>query len=413
MTQVDLSRDEARHIALAAQGFDAAARRREHAECPILGAVEDMGLLQIDSVNVLVRAHYLPVFSRLGHYERSALDSHAFNPAKRRLFEYWAHEASLLPLAMQPLLRWRMARAQRLEGIYGGYVRFARRKRALIASVLAELRLRGPSPARAFAGDGKRVKGMWERHDGKIALEYLFWSGQVGSVTRAGIEKHGFERVYDVIDRVLPADILALPTPNEADAQRELMRFAARAFGVATETDLRDYFRMPVAAAKQRLNELVEAGELRPVRVEGWRHQAYLDRSARPAANVDRAALISPFDPLIWYRDRTERLFGFHYRLEIYTPEAKRRFGYYVLPVLHRGKLVGRLDLKADRASSALLVRAAGTEAGVEQGPAAEAMAGELQRMAAWLGLERVAVGRRGNLARVLSATVRRQRASR
>jgi len=152
---------------------------------------------------------------------------------------------------------------------------------------------------------------------------------------------------------------------------------------------------------------------LRPVRVEGWRHQAYLDRSARPAANVDHAALISPFDPLIWYRDRTERLFGFHYRLEIYTPEAKRRFGYYVLPVLHRGKLVGRLDLKADRASSALLVRAAGTEAGVEQGPAAEAMAGELQRMAAWLGLERVAVGRRGNLARVLSATVRRQRASR
>ncbi len=401
MTTDGIGRDEARRIVLAAQGFG---QRRGPGRADwrrVRRAIERMGLLQIDSVSVLVRSHYLPAFSRVGAYDRAKLDTKAFDPRRRELFEYWGHEASLLPLAAHPLLRWRMARAERLEGIYSGTARFVRERRDYIAAVLAEVERRGPVRARDF-NDGRRRGGMWERHDGKVALEYLFWSGRVTAVTR-----RGFERIYDLTERVLPADIVALPTPPEADAQRALVRIAGRALGIATEADLRDYFRLATADAKRCVAELVEAGDLRPVRVEGWRQPAYLDAGARLPRRVGGSALLSPFDPLIWERARTERLFGFRYRLEIYTPAPKRRHGYYVLPFLLDERLVARVDLKSDRAASTLRVLAAHGEAGTDPDGVAAALADELRRLAAWLGLDRVTIGRRGDLATVLRRQVK------
>lgn len=403
MKPLNLGRDEARRIALHAQGFGMPRDGAADDAAGILRAVERMGLLQIDSVNVLVRAHYLPIFSRHGGYDSAVLDRHAFDPVQRTLFEYWAHEASLLPLETYPLLRWRMARAERLEGVSREGRKFVRARRRLIDDVLAELMARGPLSAREIGGERRAKKGgWWNRHDGKIALEHLFHIGRVGAATR-----RGFERVYDVIERVMPAAILARPVPDEAEAQRALLRIAARAFGVATEADLRDYFRLPVAAARLRIREMVEAGELLPAQVEGWRHAAYLDPSAEPARPSESAALISPFDPLIWYRDRTERLFDFRYRIEIYTPAPKRRFGYYVLPFLLGERLVARVDLKADRARGTLLVPAAHGETGIEPGHAVEPLARELHTLARWLGLSRVVVGRRGDLAKPLAGAVK------
>jgi uncharacterized protein YcaQ len=395
-----LSLAEARRIALVAQGFGArrtagpAGWRRVH------GAVERMGLLQLDSINVLVRSHYLPVFSRLGAYDQAALDARAFAPRRRALFEYWGHEASLLPLDLHPLLRWRMARAERLDGVYGECAGLARDKPGYVAAVLAEVRDRGPISAREL-GEKGNGGGWWQWHDGKTALEYLFWSGQVTTASR-----RGFERVYDLTERVLPAELLARPTPPEAEAQRALLRLAARALGVATEADLRDYFRLPAREAKARVAELAEDGALVPAAVEGWRQPAYLDPSfetafspgARAPRRVRGAALLSPFDPLVWERARTERLFGFRYRLEVYTPAPKRRHGYYVLPFLLDERLAARVDLKADRPAGALRVLAAHGEAGIDEGRVAAALDEELARLAAWLGLERVVLGRRGDL---------------
>ncbi len=401
-----LSLPQARRIALAAQGFGARRANGAAGWRRVRGAIERMGLLQIDSVNVLVRSHYLPVFSRLGGYDPALLDRKAFQPRRRALFEYWAHECSLLPLATQPLLRWRMARAARRQGIYKGYANFARERAGYVADVLEQVRDKGPLTPRDLTNPGKRGKAMWDRNDGKVALEVLFWTGQVTAAAR----RNSFERVYDLTERALPADILALPTPSEEEAQRALIRIAARALGVATEADLRDYFRLPAAAAKQRVAELAESGDLLPVRVEGWRQPAYLDPEARLPRRVRGTALLSPFDPLIWERARTERLFGFRYRLEIYTPAASRRHGYYVLPFLVDERLVARVDLKADRAAGTLRVLAAHGEDGLEGGATAEALAPELLRLADWLGLEQVAVGRRGDLASALRPALREAR---
>jgi len=396
LTTHHLSLAEARRIALAAQGFGA--RRGDRpTDGPagwrrVRGAVARMGLLQLDSINVLVRSHYLPVFSRLGAYDQAALDARAFAPRRRALFEYWGHEASLLPLDLHPLLRWRMARAERLDGVYGDCAGLARDKPGYVAGVLAEVRDRGPIAAREL-GEKGNGGGWWQWHDGKAALEYLFWSGRVTTASR-----RGFERVYDLTERVLPAEVLDRPTPPEDEAQRALLRRAARALGVATEADLRDYFRLPAKAAKPRVAELVEAGALVPATVEGWRQPAYLDPEARRPRRVRGAALLSPFDPLVWERARTERIFGFRYRLEVYTPAAKRRHGYYVLPFLLDEALVARVDLKADRPAGALRVLAAHGEAGIDEGRVAAALGRELAHLAAWLGLERVVLGRRGDL---------------
>jgi uncharacterized protein YcaQ len=389
-----LSAAQARRIALAAQGFADGLRDRTPDGWALRAVLSRVGLVQIDSVNVLVRAHYLPLFARIGPYDRDLLDRAAWN-APRRLFEYWGHEASLLPVALQPLLRWRMAIAS--EDAWGGIRRVVDDHPDLVERVLETVAERGPISASELAadhGEGRKRSGpWWDWSHTKRALEWLFWSGRVTSARR-----RGFERLYDLPERVLPREIVQTPTPDVADAQRELIRIAARALGVATERDLRDYFRLAVVDARARIAELVEAEELLPVAVEGWAQAAYLDPSARLPREVDARALVGPFDSLVWERPRVERLFGFRYRIEIYVPAPKRVHGYYVLPFLLGDRLVGRVDLKADRATGELRVRAAHGEPDAPP-ETASALIDELRAMAGWLGLERVKVERRGGLA--------------
>jgi uncharacterized protein YcaQ len=387
-----ISQKLARRIVLAAQGF-ADPRPKGPADRRHLKKVlARNGLLQMDSVNVLVRAHYMPMFSRLGPYPLDLIDGHA-RGRKRLLFEYWAHEASLLPVETWPLMRWRMERAKHGDRIYKGVATFGRERADYIAEVFRQVTDRGPIAASEF--DGERGKGgWWGWSDAKAAFEWLFWTGRITAAER----RPSFERVYDLSERVLPAAIFNAPDVPEADAHRELLRISARALGVATATDLRDYFRLPPEAVKGRVPELVESGELLPVEVEGWTQCAWLHRDARLPRRVRAAALLSPFDPLVWERSRTERLFDFHYRIGIYTPAAMRVHGYYVLPFLHGEKLAGRVDLKADRKGSVLRVLSTFAEPGAAP-DAAEALFGELKLMAGWLGLERIEVSRSGDLA--------------
>lgn len=374
----------ARRIALAAQGFGRA--RPETVGRRDLGRlVARLGLHQIDSVNVLVRAHYLPAFSRLGVYGRALLDRAAWGPTReRRMFEYWAHEASLLPLAMHPLLRWRMARAERGEIGWGSLKAYAGERRPEADAVLARIRAEGPLAASDFE-EGKGKGGWWQWGDTKRALEWLFWAGRITTATR----RPSFERVYDLTERVIPAAILALPTPAEADARRALVARAGEALGIATEAELRDYFRLGPAAAKRAVTELVEGGVLVRAEVAGLARPFYLHRDARRPRRISGQALLAPFDPLVWERDRTERLFGFRYRIGIYTPAEKRTHGYYVLPFLLDERLVARVDLKADRKASRLLVQAATFEPGAPLGAEAR-LDEELGLMAQWLGLDSV-----------------------
>jgi uncharacterized protein len=397
MRSETLSAAEARRIALAAQGFtDPRPAGRVDAR-HLRRVLDRVGLLQIDSVNVLVRSHYLPVFARLGPYPRDLLDGMAWGP-RRELFEYWGHEASLLPLRLQPFLRWRMARAR--SSAWGRMVRISEENPGLVDNVRALVAERGPIGAGATDVDRSTRPGtMWNWHDGKVALEWLFFTGEVTTAARPN-----FERLYDLTERVIPADVLAAPTPPPDEAHRELMRVAARAQGVATETDLRDYFRFRPADSRAAVAGLVEAGELLPVTVEGWRQPAYLWPEARLPRRVAARALLSPFDSLIWERQRAERLFGLRYRIEIYTPAAKRVYGYYVLPFLLGERMVARVDLKSDRTAGVLRVQAAHLEDGVPAGEVAEELAAKLSSLAGWLGLGGVAVSARGDLAPQLSA---------
>jgi uncharacterized protein YcaQ len=396
-----ISRREATRIALAAQGLNRARRTGAKTRSHVRQVVDRIGLLQMDSVNVLARAHYMPLFSRLGAYDPAALDTAAWERRGRSFFEYWAHEASLLPMSLQPFMRWRMARAERLEGIYGGIARIVREKPDFVETIYREVEQRGPVAASDLDRSTHKGSSWWGWTETKIALEYLFWAGRITTATR-----RGFERAYDLTERVIPCTIHALPTPGEADAQRHLIAVAARALGIATEPDLRDYFRLDPADSKARVAELVEAGQLVTVTVEGWRNPAYLDPEAARPTRVAARALISPFDPLIWERDRTERLFGFRYRIEIYTPAHKREFGYYVLPFLLGDRLVGRVDLKADRKAGVLRVAAAHLEDHAHAGRTAEALAEELRQMAGWLNLGDVAVEPRGALAATLATAL-------
>ncbi|MBV9881850.1 MAG: YcaQ family DNA glycosylase [Sphingomonadaceae bacterium] len=376
-----LSLAAARRIALAAQGFGAP-RRPVTSWAPLGRTLERIALHQIDSVNVLARAHYLPAFSRLGPYDRGLLDRAAWGRRReRRLFEYWAHEASLLPLALHPLLRWRMARAARGEVGWTHVRAVAAERRAEAEAVLARIRAEGPMAASDFE-HGKSRSGWWEWGSTKRALEWLFWSGRITTATRRG----SFERVYDLSERVIPPAILALPTPDEAEAHRRLVQLSARALGIAAAADLRDYFRLGVAETKTAIDELVEAGTLLPVAVEGWRQPAFLDAEARRPRRIAGQALLAPFDPLVWERARTERLFGFRYRIEIYTPAEKRVHGYYVLPFLMDERLVARVDLKSDRQRGLLLVRNIHLEPGAPA-ETQERLRAELETMAGWLGL--------------------------
>ena len=390
----DLSARQARRIALAAQGLAAARPAAPGSRRRLRGLAGRLGAIQIDSVNVLVRTHYLPAFSRLGAYPREWLEAEAWGQ-RPGLFEYWGHEASLMPLEIQPLLRWRMQRARAGE-TWSGLARFGRERRDYIDQVLAQIERRGPVTGGDFA-DGPRRPGWWNWSNGKRALEWLFWGGLIAVKTR-----RGFERVYDLAERVLPRQVAAAPTPPPDEAQRRLVMIGARAMGVATEGDLRDYFRLAVADARQRIAELVEAGELRAVRVEGWPKHAYLADGAVLPRRFAAAALVSPFDNLIWRRERAERIFGARIRLEVYTPAARREHGYYVLPFLLGESIAARVDLKSERKSGRLLVQAAHLEPGAEAGATAPALAAELRRLAGWLGLGEVGVARRGDLAEAL-----------
>jgi uncharacterized protein YcaQ len=393
-----LSAAQARRIALAAQGFADPPRAGAPSGWAVRRLFDRVGLVQIDSVNVLQRAHYLPLFSRVGPYDTELLDR-AAHYAPRRLFEYWGHEASLIPVALQPALRWRMERAA--DDAWGGMRRIQRERPELVAQVLAEVRDKGPVAASEVLEHErpKRTGPWWDWSDVKRAFEWLFWSGQVTSARR-----RGFERLYDLPERVLPAEVVAAPTPPLDEAQRTLLRVAARSLGVASESDLRDYFRLPAAEAKERVAELVEAGDLWPVEVEGWRVAGYLDPAARMPRRVHARALVGPFDSLIWERPRVERIFGLRYRIEIYVPAPKRVHGYYVLPFLLGDRLVARVDLKADRQGGALRVQAAHAEPDAPP-ETAEELRTELESMAGWLGLERLDVVPRGDLAPELAGT--------
>jgi uncharacterized protein YcaQ len=388
-----LTAGEARRIALGAQGFAAARPDRPIGKRDLTKLIERLGVVQIDSVNVVSRTHYLPAFSRLGAYPRELLEEIAWGK-RRPLFEYWAHEASLLPLSTQPLLRWRMEDAHDGRGVWKGVARFLRERRDFVDKVLSEIEARGPLAASELEMGHKGEGGWWGWSEAKRAVECLFWTGELTTATRRGT----FERVYGLPEKVLPKAVLAAPTPSREEAQRELIRIAARAMGVATSKDLRDYFRLPVEGFKARLGELVEAGELVPVSVKGWREAAYLDPAARRPRKVEARALLSPFDNLIWFRERTERMFGVRFRIEIYTPAEKRTHGYYVLPFLEGDAITARVDLKADRKAGVLIVQASHAEPWASD-ETAPRLAKALTHMAQWLGLEHVRVARKGDLA--------------
>jgi hypothetical protein len=393
-----LSAGQARRIALAAQGLADPRPGKPVNRRAFRALTRRLGALQLDSVNVMVRTHYMPAFSRLGPYAPALLEDEAWG-RRPSLFEYWGHVACLMPVEMQPLFRWRMARA-RANDRTGGLAEFGRERADYIAGVLEEIRQRGPVTGGDFAG-APRKAGWWSWSDGKMALEWLFYAGLIATRTR-----RAFERVYDLTERVIPADILAQPTPGKADAHRELVRIAAQAMGVATVADLADYFRILQAEAKARADELVEAGVLEKVAVEGWRGHSYLAAGARLPRRATGAALLSPFDNMIWRRERTERMFGLRYRIGIYTPADQREHGYYVYPFLMDDALAARVDLKADRAAGRLLVQAAHLEAGADEAETARRLAAELATAAAWQGLGEVAVMKKGGLSAALSREI-------
>lgn len=402
----DLSLSEARRIALGAQGFDRPRTGRRVEARHLSRTIRQLGLLQIDYVNVLVPAHYLVLFSRLGPYEKSLLDELVYPQQAGRRSEFteqWAHEASIVPVESWPLLRHRME-AHRVRP--WGFEKFMEKNPDYVREVLEEVRARGPLTADDLPepeGAPRRMTDRWGwgRAVKRQVFEAHFGFGRFAVAAR----QPNFARVYDIAERVVPPEYYRRKVERE-EAQRELLRLAACSHGVGTASDLADYYRMPVREARQRIAELVEAGELREVRVEGRREPAYLQPEARLPPRIEASALLAPFDPLVWYRARVARLFDFDYRIEIFVPREKRRWGYYVLPFLLGERLVARVDLKADRTGRRLLVLAAYLERDARSGGVAEALAAELRTMAAWLGLDSVAVGRRGSFARRLAAAV-------
>jgi hypothetical protein len=360
--------------------------------------VQRLHLLQIDSVNVLVRAHYLPLFSRLGPYPTDVLDRLAYR--RRELFEYWGHQASLIPIELHRFFRWRMESAGR--GIlWPGFARWANENALVIDAVEREIRERGPLGVSDLSNPGERSGPWWGWSDGKTALEWLYTTGRVTVVGR-----RNFERIYDLTERVLPPEVLNGRAHTHEESVRELVARAARALGVATAVDVGDYFGIKTAMVKPVLEGMVADTSLVRAQVEGWKGPAFLDPTVRAPRTVDAAALVSPFDSLMFNRKRVARLFGFDYTIEIYVPAPKRVYGYYVLPFLMGERLVARADLKADRKTGALLAHGIFGEPGIDRGAVAERLAPELRAMARWLGLNEVRVGRRGDLSSRVRALV-------
>ena len=388
-----LSASEARRLALGAQGMNDGRPTGRITRRHLHRVLDRVGLIQIDSVNVLVRSQELPLFARLGPHPRTLIDDAA---ARGELFEYGVHEASHVPTAQYHLHRW-MTTPHRWKPLR----ELMEQRPGFVEDVYRYVADNGP----IAAGDLQQRTGpkgsWWDWDDGKVALEALFHEGRVSARRRP----NDFARMYDITERVIPADVLARPAVPELEARKELLVLAAGHHGVATVADLADYHRQKPAVCEPLVAELVEEGRLLPVAVEGWDRPAHVLPDVKVPRRVSARALLSPFDPIVWRRERAERLFGFHYRIEIYTPKAKRRHGYYVLPFLLDERIVGRVDLKSDREGSALLVQSAWKEPGAPEATAVE-LAEELRMMAAWLGLEEVKVMPKGDLAAALEAAL-------
>lgn len=386
--------DRARRIALAAQGL-AESRPSGRVDVRHFRKVLDrLSVCQLDSVNVAARAHYLPFFSRLGSYDRGRLDRWLWESGEN--FEYWGHEASVMPMRLHRLMRHRMTgvhpwrSVQRLFEEHPGYVEEVRR---LVEAA-------GPLSVSDLESAGSRSGSWWGWNRGRVALDWLYVAGHVAVHHR----DRGFRIHYDLPERVIPATVRNEPAAERPDADRELLTLALRGQGLGTAPDLADHFRIPIRRAREALADLVLAGEAEEVAVPGWKGPVYVDPSARTPRQITGGALLSPFDPLVWFRPRVERLFGFRYRIEIYVPRDRREYGYYVLPFLLDGELVARVDVKADRQARTLRVPGAFVEEGRDGVRVARELRAELETMASWLGLDRVEVGRRGNLADLLRA---------
>jgi uncharacterized protein len=387
--------DAARRIALGAQGFASARPSGRVDTRHFRRVMNNLGLVQLDSVNVCIRTHYMPFYSRIGPYDRDRLDDWLNDGAEH--FEYWAHEAAVLPVDRYPLWRWKMdetrpwRRAQALIDAHPG----------LLDAVLAQVEEAGPLTVSDLDAPNHRNEAWWGYGPGKVALEVLFAEGKL-----AALRTDNFMRHYDVPQRMIPrAHLDADPPPREV-AYRELLRSGVRHHGIGTAHDIADYFRLHVPTARPILEAMADRGEIEQVSVPGWRGPVYLDPDTTRPRSITGATLLSPFDPVVWYRERAERLFGFRYRIEIYVPEDKRVHGYYVLPFMLDGRLVARVDLKADRREGKLLVRSAFVEDDEDPVGVSDALAGELLRFASWLGLEEIRVGRRGNLVSSLRGRV-------
>ena len=388
----DISAREARRIAIAAQGLAGPRPTGRITRRHLRTVMDQIGLIQIDSVNVLVRSQELPLFARLGPHPRSLIDDAT---AAGDLFEYWVHEASHVPTEHYHLHRWKMA----LEHRWAEVQRLKERRPDFLDEVLARVEAGGPMVSGEFNSRVGPKGTWWDWDDAKIALEHLFWSGKLTGRRRSS----DFARLYELTERWIPQHALDRPVPTEHDARKELLVLAAKHHGVGTFGDLADYHRQNKPLVRPLLTELVDEGRLLPVSVEGWSQQAYLHPDARRPRRVSARALLSPFDSLVFNRERTERLFGFHYRIEIYVPQPKRIYGYYVLPFLLGEELVGRVDLKSDRQQSTLLVQGSYAEPGVPSEVIVPELADELRLMATWLGLEHIVVKPRGDLAAALS----------
>lgn len=377
-----LSIKDARALALAAQGFDSPRTKTKSTTADAVALIKKLGVIQIDSVNVLVRSQELPLFSRLGDHDRNAIPKAT---SQGKIFEYWGHEAAHLPVELHPMFRFKMHAARSGKLKHWGLTSFYAENKAFVKRILKHVEVNGSTSARELSTRTTKKSSWWDWDEAKTALEYLFLTGELMSCGRGS----DFARVYDIPERVLPRKILQIPTPSETEARKELLVRAMRAQGVATMRDLADYYRQKPAVVKPLVSELVEQGVLREVSVDGWQDKAYVHRNAQLPKRLFATALLSPFDSLVWCRPRNERLFNFHYRIEIYTPKEKRKFGYYVLPFMMNGEIVGRVDLKADRANSKLLVQSVHTERGVKRETINRALNAELQLMASWLGLRR------------------------
>ena len=375
-----LSIKDARALALAAQSFDTPRTKTKSTTADAVALIKKLGVVQIDSVNVLVRSQELPLFSRLGDHDRNAIPKAT---SQGKIFEYWGHEAAHLPVELQPMFRFKMHAARSGKLKHWGLTSFYAENKAFVKRILKHVEVNGSTSARELSTRTTKKSTWWDWDEAKTALEYLFLTGELMSCGRGS----DFARVYDIPERVLPKKILQMPTPSETEARKELLVRAMRAQGVATMRDLADYYRQKPAVVKPLVSELVEQGVLREVSVDGWQDKAYVHRSAKLPKKLYATALLSPFDSLVWCRPRNERLFNFHYRIEIYTPQSKRKFGYYVLPFMVNGEMVGRVDLKADRENSKLLVQSVHTERGVKRSAVNDALTAELRLMAGWLGL--------------------------